>query len=105
MSLKPMLRTPSSSASSMRARASSVVRSCRVAMKMKPRDIDIGVLLRAAQADPGPPPNASVLATLRPSIHQRPPRRVRGVAGRRHLELAVAENIGHVDLGAGLAAG
>src|SRR5271163_3220393 len=98
-----MLRTPSASASSMRARASGIVRSWRVAMKMKPRDIGIGYLPRAEPTDPGEPSKASAFVTS--SIHQRPPGRVRGVAGRWDREFGVAENVGHVDLGAGFAAG
>src|SRR5271167_2958539 len=100
-----MLRTPSANAASMRPRASGVVRSWRVAMKMKPRDIGIGYLSRAESTDPGEPSKASAFVTSRSSIHQWPPGRIRGVAGRRDREFAMAENVGHVDLGAGFAAG
>src|SRR5271168_2070085 len=100
-----MLRTPSARASSMRTRASGVVRSRRVAMKMKPRDIGIGYLSRAEPTDPGEPSKASAFLASRSSIHQWPPGRIRGVAGRRDCEFGMAENVGHVDLGAGFAAG
>src|SRR5208337_4259835 len=40
-----------------------------------------------------------------PLVHQRAPRRIAGIAGRRHEEFGVAENIGHVDLGTARTAG
>ena len=50
-------------------------------------------------------PAPVAMARLAASVHHRPPRRIAGVARRRHREIGVAENVGHVNIGAGFAAG